>query len=161
VQPKLRGIRIFCKISAYLFRSGSFSVRRVFLGAISDGFSMVDQMTNFRAVTRTERVRFFHGPECYCYLSRVLLFNTDHPKSVRSKTSFTLVMVDCAAKIIRGQQNVLYKARVLIARRTGIHFLLRRSEFLGEDGTTKASFRIFILGRVFYSIRRMNILFFT
>jgi hypothetical protein len=91
----------------------------------------------------------------------VLLFNTAHPKAVRSKTPFTLVMVDCATKIIRGQQNVWDKVRVLIARRTGIHFLLRRSEFLDEDGKTNAGFRIFILGRVFHSIRRMDTLFFT
>jgi hypothetical protein len=48
-------------------------------------------------------------------------------------------MVERAAKIMRdhAQQDVWDRARVRVALRTGIYFLLRRSEFLGEDRKTK------------------------
>jgi hypothetical protein len=53
------------------------SVSRVYIGAIANGFAMVDQATNFRAAAKTERVRFM-------VRSFTRLFNTAHSKALRS-----------------------------------------------------------------------------
>ena len=103
------------------------SISRVYLGAIANRLSLVVHTSNFRAAIKSERVKFV-------LRGFTRIYNSENPKSLRSKTPFTLSMVNQAMAYLRSKPgfNVWRRERMRVALRVGIYFLLRRSEFLGD-----------------------------
>ena len=104
------------------------SIRKVYLGAIANGFSIIGASSNFRAAMKTESVKFL-------LRGFTRIYESANPKALRTKTPFTLSMVEAAMVVLRSRSdlNIWERARIRLALRVGIHFLLRRSEFLGKS----------------------------
>jgi hypothetical protein len=112
----------------------SDSIRKVYLGAIANGFSIIGASFNFRAAMKTESVKFL-------LRDFTRIYESSNQKTLRTKTIFTLSMVEAAMVVLRSRSDLdlWERTRIILALRVDSTFSLEGVSFWENPLETQVS----------------------